>query len=138
HDRDDDLVVLFLERPVVWPVQANHVFDRPAGADSQGIDRNFRQESISRRDVQLLSRKEIDPMTATAERQVSFHTVLAATDRSPDIAESADVYGWLCGSWDLKILHYRAIDVSARGMTGEVHAARVLEGRAVQDVWIMP
>jgi hypothetical protein len=77
-------------------------------------------------------------MTATAERQVSFHTVLAATDRSPDIPESADVYGWLCGSWDLKVLHYAAIDVSARGMTGEVHAGRVLEGRAVQDVWVMP
>jgi hypothetical protein len=77
-------------------------------------------------------------MTAATERQTGFHTLLAATDRSPDIPESADVYGWLCGSWDLRVLHYRAIDVSARGMTGEVHAARVLEGRAVQDVWIMP
>jgi hypothetical protein len=48
------------------------------------------------------------------------------------------VYGWLCGSWDLDVLHYRGIDVAARGLKGEVHAARVLEGRAVQDVWIMP
>ncbi len=30
------------------------------------------------------------------------------------------------------------INVSGLGLTGEVHAARVLEGRAVQDVWIMP
>ena len=64
--------------------------------------------------------------------------VLIATDRSPDIPESADVYGWLCGSWDLTVLRYRGVDVSAQGLTGELHAARVLEGRAVQDVWIMP
>jgi hypothetical protein len=63
---------------------------------------------------------------------------LAATDRAHDIPESADVYGWLCGSWDLEVLRYRGIDVTGRGMAGEVHAARVLEGRAVQDVWIMP
>jgi hypothetical protein len=74
---------------------------------------------------------------ATAERQMGFPSALAATNRSPDIPESADVYGWLCGSWDLEVLHYR-VDVSGRGMKGEVHAARVLEGRAVQDVWIMP
>jgi hypothetical protein len=77
-------------------------------------------------------------MTAAAEQQRLFPAVLAAADRSRDIPESADVYGWLCGSWDLEVLRYRAIDVSSRGMKGEVHAARVLEGRAVQDVWIMP
>jgi len=63
---------------------------------------------------------------------------LISTDRSVDIPESADVYGWLCGSWDLTVLRYRGLDVSVQGLTGEVHAARVLEGRAVQDVWIMP
>lgn len=67
-----------------------------------------------------------------------FFSLLAAPDRSPEIAESDDVYGWLCGSWDLEVLHYRAINVTGQGLKGEVHAARVLEGRAVQDVWIMP
>lgn len=64
--------------------------------------------------------------------------LLISAERSPDIPESADVYGWLCGDWDLTVVHYRGVDVSARRLTGEVHAARVLEGRAVQDVWIMP
>jgi hypothetical protein len=64
--------------------------------------------------------------------------LLAATSRSPEIPEAADVYGWLCGSWDLEVVRYRGIDVAATGLKGEVHAARVLEGRAVQDVWIMP
>jgi hypothetical protein len=67
-----------------------------------------------------------------------FRSLLAAPARSPEIPESADVYGWLCGSWDLEVLRYRGIDISGRGLSGEVHAGRVLEGRAVQDVWIMP
>jgi hypothetical protein len=38
----------------------------------------------------------------------------------------------------LEVLHYRAVDVASRRMKGEAHFGRVLEGRAVQDVWIMP
>jgi hypothetical protein len=72
------------------------------------------------------------------DRQRDFYALLAAPARSPEIPESADVYGWLCGSWDLEVLRYRGVDVSQRDLRGEVHAARVLEGRAVQDVWIMP
>ena len=77
-------------------------------------------------------------MTVKAEERIDFFSVLAAPNRSLEIPESADVYGWLCGSWDLDVVHYRGINVAERGLTGEVHAARVLEGRAVQDVWIMP
>ena len=63
---------------------------------------------------------------------------LNATHRAPEIPESLDAYGWLVGSWKLDVLHYWATDVSARGLKGEVHAAWVLQGLAVQDVWIMP
>jgi hypothetical protein len=66
-----------------------------------------------------------------------FQSRLAASGRSPEIPESADVYGWLVGSWELDVRHYW-VDVSKRGIKGEVHAGWVLEGRAVQDVWIMP
>ena len=64
--------------------------------------------------------------------------VLAASGRSAEIPESADAYGWFVGSWELDVLHYWAIDVSAKGIKCEVHAGWVLEGRGVQDVWIMP
>ncbi len=74
----------------------------------------------------------------SADKRSGFFSHLAASTRSPEIPESADVYGWLCGSWDLDVLWYRGVDVAGRGLRGEVHAARVLEGRAVQDVWIMP
>ena len=63
---------------------------------------------------------------------------LGALGRAPEIPEAQDVYGWLVGSWELDVLHYWAKDVSAQGIKGELHAAWVLEGRAVQDVWIMP
>jgi hypothetical protein len=76
-------------------------------------------------------------MTSTAGQLVDFQSVLAASGRSAEIPESADVYGWLCGSWDLDVVHY-LIDVRDRALKGEVHAGWVLEGRAVQDVWIMP
>lgn len=62
---------------------------------------------------------------------------LAAKGRSPEIPESEDVYGWLEGSWELDVRHYR-VDVSALGIRGEAHFGWVLEGRAVQDVWILP
>jgi hypothetical protein len=77
-------------------------------------------------------------MAVQVDKQVDFFGLLASATRSPEIPETADVYGWLCGSWDLDVLHYWGADVRAQGLKAEVHAARVLEGRAVQDVWIMP
>jgi len=62
---------------------------------------------------------------------------LPSAGRSLEIAPEDDVYGWLIGSWELDVRRY-GVDVSARNLRGEVHFARVLEGRAVQDVWIMP
>ena len=77
-------------------------------------------------------------MATKVDRAPDFFTLLSAPGRSAEIPEEEDVYGWLCGSWDLNVVRYRGVDVAALGLTGEVHAARVLEGRAVQDVWIMP
>lgn len=76
--------------------------------------------------------------TIAAGEKVDFHAVLAARGRSPEIPESADAYGWLIGSWELDVLHYWGVDVAARRIRGEAHFGWVLEGRAVQDVWVMP
>src|SRR5262245_40095068 len=75
---------------------------------------------------------------ASTEQRAGFLTVLSAAGRSAAIPESMDVYGWLVGSWTLEVLSYRGIDVAGRGTTGEIHFGWVLEGRAIQDVWIMP
>jgi hypothetical protein len=77
-------------------------------------------------------------MTVLRQEQHGFPAALLAEGRSTDVPESDDLYGWLIGSWKLEVVRYRAIDVSDRGLQAEAHFARVLEGRAVQDVWIMP
>jgi hypothetical protein len=78
-------------------------------------------------------------MTSTQTLELAgFLTLLSASGRSPEIPETADAYGWLVGSWDLEVLHYRAVDLRAQAINGEAHFAWVLEGRAIQDVWIMP
>ena len=76
--------------------------------------------------------------TIESREKVNFHGLLAAPSLSPEIPESADLYGWLVGSWDLDVVHYRGIDVAALHIKAEAHFGRVLEGRAIQDVWIMP
>jgi hypothetical protein len=63
---------------------------------------------------------------------------LAAPGRAPEIPESLDVYGWLVGSWALEVVSYRDADLTGRGVKGEAHFGWVLEGRAIQDVWIIP
>lgn len=77
-------------------------------------------------------------ITTERREERSFHKLLAASGRSDEIPESADAYGWLVGSWELDVRHYKAVDVSVLSLNGEAHFGWVLEGRAVQDVWIMP
>lgn len=69
--------------------------------------------------------------------KLEFPAAMVSPGRSPEIPEASDLYGWLIGSWELDVLHYR-VDLRDRGIKGEVHFSWVLEGRAVQDVWIMP
>jgi hypothetical protein len=54
-------------------------------------------------------------MTVNLDQRSDFNSLLASTRRSPEIPEAADVYGWLCGSWDLDVLHYRGMNVAEHG-----------------------
>jgi hypothetical protein len=46
------------------------------------------------------------------------------------------LYAWLIGRWEMDgIIHSVAAKQAVRG---EIHAGWVLEGRALQDVWILP
>ena len=76
-------------------------------------------------------------MTIIESCSTNFQTTLAAPGRSSGIPAEADLYGWLVGSWELDVRHYW-VDVSGRGIKGEAHFGWVLEGRAVQDTWIIP
>jgi hypothetical protein len=66
-----------------------------------------------------------------------FLAVLCAPARAADIDDADDLYGWLIGSWEMDVVHYR-VDLRDAPRHGEIHFGWVLEGRAVQDVWIMP
>ena len=76
-------------------------------------------------------------MTTAKTRVGAFTEVLTATGRSAEIPEALDCYGWLVGSWRLEVVNYWG-DVSGLDLDAEAHFGWVLDGRAVQDVWILP
>ena len=50
-----------------------------------------------------------------------FTKLLVSANRSSEIPESEDLYGWLVGSWELEVLHYRGINLSLQNIRGEAH-----------------
>lgn len=57
---------------------------------------------------------------------------------APAAADTAhDLYGWLIGVWEMDVTDHLP-DGTRRQGTGEWHFGRVLQGRAIQDVWISP
>jgi hypothetical protein len=67
----------------------------------------------------------------------AFLDALHASGPSADRGANMDVYGWLIGSWDLDVTGFLP-DGTQRRRPGEWHFGWVLEGRAIQDVWIVP
>jgi len=67
----------------------------------------------------------------------SLSGALVAAGRSPEIPEPMDAYGWLIGSWELDVVAYDD-EGNVLHSAGEAHFAWVLDGRAVQDVFINP
>lgn len=75
------------------------------------------------------------PVQASPDNR--FADALISASRVSDMAEAEDVYRDLIGLWDVRTLDYMD-DGSVIEGRGEWHFARVLEGRAIQDVWIAP
>ena len=61
----------------------------------------------------------------------ALHTDHPAADR----ADKMSLYGWLIGSWKMDAAI--PIDETAHTGKGEIYFGWVLEGRAIQDVWIL-
>jgi len=68
---------------------------------------------------------------------VSFADVLRSEGPAPDRVDKMALYGWLIGDWEMEAVVH-ADDGSTHRGRGEIHFAWVLEGRAIQDVWILP
>jgi hypothetical protein len=70
-------------------------------------------------------------------RPNSFLDALASPQRSPELADADDPFGWLIGSWEVvAVLHDPSGNIEKR--RGEVYASWELEGRAIQDLFIFP
>ena len=67
----------------------------------------------------------------------AFSDALCAQAPADDRAGRMELYGWLVGSWDLDVTRFQA-DGAVIRRKGEWHFSWVLEGRAIQDVWIVP
>jgi hypothetical protein len=62
--------------------------------------------------------------------------VLHADAPASDRAEALALYGQFIGDWDADIATYASDGVQHRGR-GEIHFGWILEGRAIQDVWMI-
>jgi hypothetical protein len=63
----------------------------------------------------------------------ALHSASPAADR----ADKMKLYSWLIGHWTMDAIVYRDDGTKHEG-PGEIHFGWVLEGRAIQDVWILP
>ena len=66
-----------------------------------------------------------------------FLDALGADGPAADRTGKMDLYGRFIGSWDLDVTQITE-DGTKRRRRGEWHFGWVLEGRAIQDVWIVP
>jgi hypothetical protein len=64
-------------------------------------------------------------------------TVLHADGPAADRAEALGLYGRFIGDWDTDIVTY-APEGGRHNGQGEIHFGWILEGRAIQDVWMIP
>jgi uncharacterized protein len=67
----------------------------------------------------------------------SMLDALRAPGPSPELLPDERLYDWLIGSWNVRVVDYLE-DGTKRESSGEWHFGYVLEGRAIQDVWISP
>lgn len=67
----------------------------------------------------------------------SFEDALHSDGPAPDRADKMELYAFLVGDWETDLVAH-APDGKRHESRGEIHAGWVLEGRAIQDVWMTP
>jgi hypothetical protein len=72
-----------------------------------------------------------------APRFRSFRDALLCDGPAADLKSQLNLYGQFVGSWSMEA-RIRRDDGSDLVGSGEIHFGWVLDGRAVQDVWILP
>jgi hypothetical protein len=64
-------------------------------------------------------------------------SVLHAERPAADRADKLQLYGRFIGDWETKIIAHDPDGARHEG-SGEIHFGWILEGRAIQDVWMIP
>lgn len=67
----------------------------------------------------------------------SFAEVLHADGPDMDRSTELMLYSWIVGQWEMDVTTILEDGTTHRGR-GEIHAGWVLQGRAIQDVWMIP
>jgi hypothetical protein len=73
----------------------------------------------------------------TSNQKEMFVEALLAGGPLIEHADKMNLYAPLIGDWEIDVVDYEA-DGTRRTSSGEAHFAWVLEGRAIQDLWIIP
>jgi hypothetical protein len=71
------------------------------------------------------------------DQESSFTTALCTSGPAADLAEKLKLYGRFVGSWEAEAEAFLP-DGTRRKHFWQIHFSWVLEGRAIQDVWITP
>ncbi len=72
-----------------------------------------------------------------AAKSPSLIAALHSAGPAADHADKMELYGWLIGNWEMDAVVF-AGDGSKHTGRGEIHFGWALQGRAIQDVWILP
>jgi hypothetical protein len=72
-----------------------------------------------------------------SETSASLAQVLHASGSDQDRAAKLALYAWIVGRWDMEVTTFKEDGTTHEGR-GEIHAGWVLQGRAIQDVWMIP
>jgi len=75
--------------------------------------------------------------TGPDPQRKDFASALISRQPSAELGENAEALGWLVGGWSAEIRDFDP-DGTVRQGSGEWWFSWVLEGRAIQDVWIVP
>jgi hypothetical protein len=67
----------------------------------------------------------------------SFAKVLHAAGPDPERAVKLALYSFIIGDWEMDVTTILE-DGTTHSGNGEIHAGWVLQGRAIQDVWMIP
>lgn len=89
------------------------------------------------RTVQEMSARRAATTRGTAKPSASLMDALITDGPAEENAAALGLFGQFAGSWDSQLLSPNA-DGTVDAGSGEIHMGWVLEGRALQDVWIFP